>query len=529
MDLRDYAHTEASAFVERLIDAAEASTDQVRRSADKALDALASVADGLRQQAEGLRTEVDRLRSESGQRLEESQGLRAQLDLEAARAAALDAEIDALKEKRRQAEDERLAAAAAHAHTEAELRNARGELEDSRARLAGLSEALEAEVAGRAHLAGVSQGLEADVSRLSAALEAETAARARAQEAHDGIVGALRARHDQAIDDLQVRHDEIVSHLQAALEAAQRHRQGNSEQTGEIERRLHEADAMVTRLRTQVMEANAMTDAVHQGMAVMRARSQRIRTLLQDSVNALHALGPGATAADVFGTLVRLLAAEFPRVAIFRVKGNHLQGELSAGVDASIDITKLVIPVSLDSVVSRAAAGTTLEQATAEQIADSRPPFGGTPASALAAPLLFQGETLAVVYVDSDDAPNDAHAAFAGILVAHANVLLSRLTQELKTAKVLREYAQMLLREAEQMFLADVEEGRPEADRLGRLHDTIEFGRQLFDQRADLEGGIAAGLLDDEISALIRAEPITPFGSGLAAALADTRERRTAS
>ena len=114
------------------------------------------------------------------------------------------------------------------------------------------------------------------------------------------------------------------------------------------------------------------------------------------------------------------------------------------------------------------------------------------------------------------------------MLVAHANVLLSRLTQELKTARALREYAQMLLREAEQMYLADIEEGRAEADRLRRLHDTIEFGRQLFDQRAELEGGIAAGLLEDEIAALIRAEPVTPFGSGLAAALADTQAERTA-
>jgi hypothetical protein len=86
----------------------------------------------------------------------------------------------------------------------------------------------------------------------------------------------------------------------------------------------------------------------------------------------------------------------------------------------------------------------------------------------------------------------------------------------------------MLLREAEQMYLADIQEGRAETDRLRRLHDTIEFGRQLFDQRAELEGGIAAGLLEDEIAALIRAEPVTPFGSGLAAALADTLAERTA-
>jgi hypothetical protein len=512
MDFPDYARTEASAFVDRLIAAAEASTEQVRRSADEALDALGAEAHGLRQQAEVFRTEAESIRTEAERLRDESNGLRAQLEMEAARAAALDAEVGALKQAHRQAEDERLAAAAAHGSIEAELRDARGQLD-----------------AARADAERVSDALEAEVSRASAALEAEAVRSAMAQEAHDGIVRELQARHDQAFGGLQGRHDEIVSQLQAQLEAAQRHRQGDTEQVGALEQRLHDAEATLALLRAQVTDANAMTDAVHRGMAVMRTRSQRVRMLLRESVRALDAVGPGATAADVFGTLVRLLAAEFPRVAVFRLKGKHLEGELSAGVDPSIDITKLVIPVSLDSVVSRAAAGTTLEQATAEQIAESRPPFGGTPTSALAAPLVFQGETLAVVYADSDDAPNDAHVAFAGVLVAHANVLLSRLTQELKTAKVLREYAQMLLREAEQMFLADIQEGRAEADRLRRLHDTIEFGRQLFDQRAELEGGVAAGLLEDEIAALIRVEPMTPFGSGLAAALSDAPARRTAS
>ena len=506
MDFRDYARTEASALVDRLAAAAEASAEQIRRSADEALDALGIEADGLRAQtgalraeaegfrtesanlradaetlrteSDGLRTEADRLRAEADRLRVESEGhadesreLRAQLELAAARAATLDAEVEALKQAHQQAEDERLAVACALGSTEAELRDVRGQLD------AALG----------------------DVARLSAALETEAA-----------------------------RASDNVSQLRAQLETAQRHRQGDTEQTVELERRLHDAEAALGLLNAQVQDANAMTDAVHQGLAVMHARSHRMKTLLRDSVKALDAIGPGATAADVFSTLVRLLAVEFPRVAIFRLKGRHLEGELSAGVDASIDITKLVIPITMDSVVSRAAAGTTLEQATAEQMAESRPPFGGTPASAVAAPLVFQGETLAVVYADSDDAPNDAHAAFAGVLVAHANVLLSRLAQELKTTRALREYAQMLLREAEQMYLADLQEERAEADRLRRLHDTIEFGRQLFDQRAELEGGIAEGLLEDEIAALIRAEPVTPFGSGLAAALADAQAEQTA-
>jgi hypothetical protein len=261
------------------------------------------------------------------------------------------------------------------------------------------------------------------------------------------------------------------------------------------------------------------SDAWQDATAVMRGRSQRVTALLRSSVKALDTLGAAATVADVFTALVEQLAAEFPRVAIFRAKDQRLEGELAAGLDDAVDITTLVIPTSDDSVITRAAAGVTLEQGTAEEIADARSPFGDSPASALAAPLMFQGETLAVVYADSDVVSNDAHAAFAGVLVGHANVVLSRLTQEMKAARELREYAQMLLHEAEEMFLADIQEGRTEPDRLRRLHGTIEFGRQLYAQRAALEGPAVAGLLEDEIAALIRVEPITRFGSGLAAAL----------
>ena len=50
-----------------------------------------------------------------------------------------------------------------------------------------------------------------------------------------------------------------------------------------------------------------------------------------------------ATMSDVLTTLVEQLAAQFPRVALFRVKKSHLQGEHQIGFDLKTDIAKVVI------------------------------------------------------------------------------------------------------------------------------------------------------------------------------------------
>lgn len=316
---------------------------------------------------------------------------------------------------------------------------------------------------------------------------------------------------------VQTETSSFIDRLLAAVDAE---RETQHAQRESLDAQLRETEVERNALRTQVSEANALVDALQHGIAVMRGRSQRVTALLRGSVKALDALGAAATVHDVFTSLVEQLAAEFPRVVIFRARGGRFEGELGAGMDESLDLSTLIIPCEADSVITRAATGGTLEHASAEDTSVPLSPFGDAPASALAAPLVFQDETLAVVYADSDAASNDAHTAFAGVLVAHANVLLSRLTQEMKTAKELREYAQMLLHEAEEMFLADLAEGRTEPDRLRRLHDTIEFGRQLYAQRAALEGPAVAGLLEDEIVALTSAEPRTIFADGLADALA---------
>ena len=191
------------------------------------------------------------------------------------------------------------------------------------------------------------------------------------------------------------------------------------------------------------------------------------------------------------------------------MKGKHLEGERGSGLDPSTDITKLVIPMSMDSLITRAANLGTVEDLAGSPASTENSPLGGIPAAAIALPIRFQGETLAVLYADSETAWESSLAAFATVALQHTEILLTRLTQELKTLKELRDYAGMLLQEAEQMFLADLESKRPEKDRVRRLQETIECGRQLYGQRAALEGPLAAGLLDAQIEVALSAESYT--------------------
>ena len=101
------------------------------------------------------------------------------------------------------------------------------------------------------------------------------------------------------------------------------------------------------------------------------------------------------------------------------MKGKHLEGERGSGLDTSTDITKLVIPMSMDSLITRAA---TSGPSRISQAACIRRKFSARriPAAAIALPIRFQGET-AVLYADSETAWEDAHGVRHSAPAAHRN------------------------------------------------------------------------------------------------------------
>jgi hypothetical protein len=485
MEFKDFAQNEASALLERLTSAAHAATQKVR---------------------EDFEAQIARMR-------DEAQKIREQLEAETARAAAVETDLDTVIEAHKTVDGERLKA-------EEEVRTLREMLDKARAEIKQLEEVLETEMAQKAvlELEAAKKGvLEADLTAARTSIDTLRAAQ-QTQEATIRQLESKLAQLQAAENSLRKQSGDTAGLLQTLTAAAE-------SATRKIR---EEADAEIAAMRSE-LDAARRRAAASSDTPGATGPTDHQPAMLTASVRALEELGKATSVTELFGAVVKQLSPRFPRVALFRVKGKHLEGERGSGLDTSTDITKLVIPMSMDSLVTRAANLGTIEDLAGSQPPAANSPVGGSPAAAIALPIRFQGETLAVVYADSEQVWDDAHSAFARLLLQHANVLLTRLTQELKTLKELRDYAGMLLQEAEQMFLADVESKRSEKERVRRLQETIACGRQLFSQRAALEGPVAAGLLDEQIEIILSTQPVTPFATDLEAAITRAHSQRTAS
>ena len=257
---------------------------------------------------------------------------------------------------------------------------------------------------------------------------------------------------------------------------------------------------------------------------MLRGDLERLAALLDGAVHAADDLAGANSMTDLLNATVRQLSVHFSRVALFRVKGNRLEGDYQVGFDSATDVSKLVIPLNVESLLTRAAISRNVESLSASELSEGRlVPFGTQATAALAIPMSLQDETLAVVYAEEAEAGNTETAAilhharvrFATFLIRHSAALMTRLTQELKALSELSDYAALLLKEAEEMHTADSDGGRDEDEIRRRLKDNLDCARQLFVQRASMDGPSAAGLLDEQIRT--GADAQTAFGRDRAA------------
>jgi chromosome segregation ATPase len=495
----------------------------------------------LRELLEATRREATRLASD--------------LEAETAHRAILTADLSAAGERQAKLEAD-LAAARAAAVEGADRRiTLENELEAARGTLAALEAAraaLQTEL-GAARAASVEDAdrratleneLEAARGRLAtheaslAALQAELgAARAAGVEDADRRI-ALENELESArgtLAALETSRAALQAALHAELEAARAAAEGTRTELESTRADRDRARSETLSIRADLETARtdgetmrAELRAAEAALATAAARADRT-PLIVAATAACEALGAAGSIADLLGGLATQVSTQFARAAIFRVKTHHLEGEHAVGFDAATAVSKLVVPLSLDSLVTRAHSSGALAQAGPGDPAASAP-FGGEHHVAVAVPLTVQGEALAVLYADSNEPSpgvHDERPAFAALLAGHATALLARMSQELKTLRELSDYATMLLQEAEQMYAADLEAGRSDAERRHRLQDTIECARQLYTQRAALEGAAAASLLDEQIAAA--AGDATPFASDLAALEPQPAARQDAS
>lgn len=441
--------------------------------------------------------------------------LQLEIDLSAARGASTQAEIDLAAARDTNGQ---LAAAVARAEAATtEETEAKAALET---RLRDVRAALDSAVAEVARLGMQIEASAAENAALAADLHAARDEREAARAERVALAAQLATGHER-VQALESTQDELVRQLESRLEAAL------------------EAE---TRYREEAVNSDVEVALSRSEITTLRGDVEKLTALLDASAQSVEDLARETTVSGILAALVTQLSEEFPRVAVFRVKGNRLEGEHQSGFDPSTDVTKLVIPSNMDSLLTRAASSGVMEHLKGNDLDDSsRAPFGGTPHSAVALPIAFQGEPLAVVYADdsgrrsSDRGPaaQDASVAFARLLVRQATAAITRLSQELKTLAELREYAALLIQEAEQMYAADTQVGMADDERRRRLEDTIECARQLYAQRAAMEGPAAASLLDERIAATIEGQPESAFGqdlgaiSGIASDMSSSR--RTAS
>jgi chromosome segregation ATPase len=500
---RDTARHEASTLTGE-VEAARAELDKTRHDGLLALDSAKRALESEREQNEQLanslaeaQAQAEMSRADVVDAQAQIESLRTLLAKESERADTSDRDLDAAIEAHAAVDAARLEAEAsarrdaqARAELQRELAEARSLLDASVAQVARLNAQIE-------NTSSETRTLHADVT----AARAESEAAHKQREAVAAQLEATRLRV-QTLERNQASNDDTIRRLEASLNDAIQ----------------SEATARELAAGTDADVARALAD-----MAALRGEVDRMGSLLDASTQSIDEMAASSTIGDLLASLVRQLSVEFSRVALFRIKGNRLEGEYQIGFDDTSDITKLVLPLNVDSLITRAAGSGMVEQLKGHELDDSsRAPFAGSPTSALALPVAFQGETIAVVYADTDqiereDQLFDGSAAFARLMVKAATVLLMRLSQELKTLNELREYAAMLLQEAEEMYAADQQTDRGEDERRSRLQDTVDCARQLYAQRAALEGAGAATLLDDRIAALLQGELTTSFARDLAA------------
>jgi chromosome segregation ATPase len=468
-------------------------------------------AETLRHELAGMQGRLDGLQTELHDARARADALGGDLQREKERAEALDRDLDAAVEAYATVDASRMQA-------EAECRRQTTAATAAEKGLAEVRALLDASVA--------------QASRLGMQLDANAA--------ENGTLTAdLSAAHAE-LDSARLQREAIAAQLEASrarIQTLERNQAAHEEQLRQLESALTDATDANDALRAEAgarpiaseVDASLYHDALAD-LSALRDDVARMGSLLENSSQAVDELAEKTTLTDLFAALVRHLASEFSRVALFRVKANRLEGEDQIGFNDTTDVTKLVLPLSVDSLITRAASSGGFEQLIGAELADSsRAPFGGSPTVALAMPIAFQGETLAVVYADSDQpvsergpAGYDASIVFAKLMVRTAGVLVMRLSQELKMLNELRDYAAMLLQEAQEMHNADLEAEKGEDERRSRLKDTIDCARQLYAQRASLEGAAAATLFDDRISIVIDTDGGSPFSRDLEAIASST-------
>lgn len=415
------------------------------------------------------------------------------------------------------------------------LKDARAQLDTVRGELQAEQKQFQTAQKQLAEITASAKKLESARADAIAARDKEATARAAAEnELH-----SLRSHHDKLTKEAK----RAVADAEAAIADKRKAEVGLNAANSQAQAADAKLNAVTTLFKTSAARVQALEREQEQHLAAMRELEARVHQadhadvadpeatvhhgsgigMLDGLLGAFEALSAATTISDVLATLSEQLAAEFPRVAMFRVKGNRLEGAHQIGFDLANDIGKVVIPLAMDSSLSRAVTSGMTERLSGDALEASGLPFGGSPTFGVAMPIVVDGETTALVYADDFAEPrseghgsDEVNLKFAEALRHHTVALMMRLTTELKTMAELRAYAGSLLTEIEQMYHSDVAAGKEGEELQKRLLANLDYARSIYGNRAQYESPAAAALLDAQVSALIDAHHDSTFGRDLA-------------
>lgn len=305
--------------------------------------------------------------------------------------------------------------------------------------------------------------LSALVDRLTAAADRrvdETLERTRREhEAAMASLGAQLERQTQALDaSVRDRHELVAAQQGACSQLAmlrahaeaQRAELDRQHQHIDLQRRL--AAANLAELDRLPEAAAALADAQAEALRLTRQFESALEELREEHVTTLQqqaiarsdlpldellaifgALATATTPNAVLATVVAGLRREFSRVALFRVRSSRLECVSHAGFESAGDVARVVIPTGVDCLLTRAVNSRRTETFIAGSSDDrSAMAFRGTPACAVALPLIIGDLPVAVVYADDSDqlefaaAPAQLLVKFAEIVWQHAVLVMHR-------------------------------------------------------------------------------------------------------
>ena len=532
------AATRTDTASEQIRKQAQAAIDQLRtqlKTQSTQNDALTTSLKEARAEAERLRAEIqaqakqadaasrERARLEDAHKRTEA----ARLEIERALGKAREESVTVVAQRDQQkAQCEKLASALSVTTTglqaaEAQRNEQKAQSEKLASVLSVATTAVQTAEAQRNEQKTQSEKLASALSVATAGLQAAEAQRKDALVQAKTIAAELDTlrRADQ-------QHQGACRTLQEKLDAA-------SAEAATSRQRAEAVAKELERVRAQagVRTAHALEEAEARSGQQLAAKVEAIRgraiQLLGGVLERLLALGPNetgnATVDDVLAAMVDAMVVQFPRVALFRVQNTHLEGVRQVGFDLREDISQVLIPRTLDSLVTHAVLSADIETRAAGEPVDT--PFGGTPDFALALPIVIDDEPVAVVYADDSGqterefAQPELRLNFARLLRYQAAPLLARLAAEAKTLAELDEYATLLVNELEQTYKVEAKGNARtgDADRRAQMKEDLDYGRRLFAERAAPEGPRAADLLERRLLAVCDARADTPFGRDLAA------------